>query len=140
VRELRQAVEGGPMFRALSTRVMWTSCQVREESGKVILEYGFSDSSQLRVERDARIEFTLQEVRFRTPVTLDAVDVLRRAEAAAFGSEGCGIDWSKGDTQPFSTDPTVRETTYRGDVCSCQARVRNDGTGRAVGLDFRSAC
>ena len=105
----------------------------------MVLDYTFDAGGQLHVERDASIEFTLQDARFAAPVPLDGREILMRAERAAFGAKGCDIEW-RGEPQPAKDDSRLRETVYRGATCNCQARVRNDAAGRTVGLIFRSAC
>jgi hypothetical protein len=70
---------------------------------------------------------------------LSVINELTDAEQAAFGADGCGIDWRQPETRPPDAE-RVTETIYRGDVCNCQARVRSDTAGHVAGLIVRSAC
>ena len=94
----------------------------------------------MRVTRDARIEYSSHEVRFGSASPDNPLEVLTRAERAAFGTDGCGVDWKQSERSPAADDSTATETIYRGSVCNCQARVRADSAGRTVGLVFRSTC
>jgi hypothetical protein len=136
--ELRKGVESGPLYAALAGIAPVRTCRARQDpSGRSVVDYTFADGGQLHVERDERIEFTLQEARFASPRMIDAREILMRAERAAFAPDGCGIDWQRADTKEGGG---VREVIHRGDTCNCQARVRTDGRGLVVGLSFRSTC
>jgi hypothetical protein len=138
--ELLKTIESAPLYATLLSITPLRTCRVTEHSARIVLDYTFADGSVLHVERDSRIEYTLQEARFATPVSLDALEVLTRAERTAFGAQGCGIDWLRPEMQAAKENATVRDTVYRGDTCNCQARVRTAASGRVVGLIFRSAC
>jgi hypothetical protein len=137
---LQRTVEAGPLYEAIAGKAALASCRIGNDSGAATLEYKFSDSGWMRVTRDARIEYTSHEVRFGSAYADSPLDVLRRAEQAAFGTDGCAIDWRRPERSPAADDATATETIYRGSVCNCQARVRGDSAGRTVGLVFRSAC
>ena len=137
---LQRTVATGPFYAAAAGRADLASCRIGHDSGKVTLEYKFSDGGWLRVTRDARIEYSSQEVRFGSAYTDSPLDVLTRAEQTAFGTDGCGIDWRQPARSPAADDASVTETIFRGTVCNCQARVRGDGAGRTLGLMFRSSC
>jgi hypothetical protein len=139
-RSLRTTIEGGPLYRAAAADSEVAACRVTSESGAITLEYSFRDGGSMRVRRDARIEYTSQEVRLTRPLEEMPVAILARAEESAFAGGGCGIDWRSPERAPAADDPTSTETIYRGDVCNCQARVRADASGRVIGLILRSAC
>ena len=136
--ELRQAVEKGPFF-AIASRAGVASCRVGGEDGAITLDYTFRDGAGLQVTRNPKTEYTDQDVRLSSPLGENPVDVLRRAEQAAFDS-GCGIDWGRVETSKPGDEPEATESVYRGDVCNCQARARSDASGRVLRLQLRSAC
>jgi hypothetical protein len=138
--DLRQKAESGPLFAALARTSTPASCRMGDESGRLTIEYMFRNGGSLRVRHDARIEYDDQEAHFPSPPAEDAVGILRRAEQAAYGAEGCGIDWRVGETARGSGESWAEEDIYRGEACSCQARVRRDAAGRVVGLVLRSSC
>ena len=80
------------------------------------------------------------EVRFAIPPPEPVADVLVRAEQAAFGAAGCGINWKHPETRAAEGNPGTTESVFRGDTCNCQARVRRDAAGRVTGLALRSNC
>ena len=137
---LRRSVEAGPLYAAVVTASAVVTCRVRHESGSMTLEYQFRDAGWLHVKRDARIEYTEQEANFAAPPAEPPEALLARAEQAAFGVSGCGIDWRQPETPAVEEDSGTKDTVFRGDVCSCQARIRRDGGGRVVGLALRSTC
>lgn len=139
VTELRRAAESGPLYLMLAGRARATGCRFVEEAGRILLEYAFEDGGRLRVEHDPRIEYSNQEARLASPPAEEATAILARAEQAAFSPKGCGINWREAETKP-GDDGHSTEMVYRGDVCSCQARVRRDGNQRIVGLVLRSTC
>ena len=140
IASLRRTVEMGPLYTIPATRSGVTACRIGYDEGVITLEYTFRDGGWLHVKRDSRIEYNDQEARFALPPTEDAVAVLTRAERAAFGDKGCGIDFKEKENQPADDDPTATETIFRGDVCNCQARFRTNTAGRVTGLLLRSAC
>ena len=140
VAALRRGVEMGPLYTTQATRAGVAGCRISRESGVIALEYRFRDGGWLRVKRDARIEYTDQETRFVVPPAEPPLAILTRAEQVAFGAKGCGIDWQHAETQPVEGDPAAVDTIFRGDVCNCQARIRNDAAGRVASLILRSTC
>src|SRR2546427_1340144 len=140
IASLRHTVEMGPLYTIPATRSGVAACRIGYEEGVITLEYRFRDDGWLHVKRDSRIEYNDQEARFALPPTEDAVAVLTRAERAAFGDKGCGIDFKEKENQPADDDPTATETIFRGDACNCQARFRTNTAGRVTGLLLRSAC
>jgi len=133
--EWRHSVERGPLF-AIAAGAGIEDCSIEEKTGVIDLRYAFRDGGWLHAKRDPRIEYTEREVRFASPLAEDPLAVLRRAEQAAFGAAGCGIDWRLSETE---AQGAASEAVFRGDVCNCQARVRRED-GRVVGLTLRSAC
>lgn len=138
--ELRRSVEKSPLFTIQASAAGVASCRVHYESAVIELEYRFKNNGWLHVKRDARIEYTNQEARFGAPLAEDPVAILTAAEHAAFGPNGCGIDWQEPETKPAGDKPSETETSYHGAVCNCQARIRRDAAGRVTGLTLRSAC
>lgn len=138
--ELRRGVESGPFFAALTSLSPLQTCRIRDDGGALVLDYAFADGGRLHVERDASIEYSMMDLRYGSPQTVDATALLQRAEDAAFGAEGCGIDWSRPVRGAAGEDPSGSHTAYRGKVCNCQAEVRSTAAGDIVGLVFRSAC
>ena len=137
---LRESAESGPFYSAAVSRSTRTACSITADGDSLTVTYGFADGSTLRVTRDATIEYSDQEATFAEPPSEDAVALLRRAEVSAFGADGCGIDWQRPSAAQAEGNPAVTETTYRGDVCNCQALVRADAAGRTIGLAMRSTC
>ena len=137
---LRRTVEKGPLYAVSASKSAVASCVMKSESGERTLAYTFRDGGWMRVEYQPRIEYNDQEVRFASPLSEDPVPVLIRAEQAAFGAEGCGVNWRQPERRPPDDDASAIETIYVGDVCNCQARVRSDKSGRVMGLILRSAC
>ena len=137
---LQRTVEAGPLYAAIAGKADLASCRIGNDSGAATLEYKFNDGGWMRVTRDARIEYSSHEVRFGSAYADSPLDVLTRAEQAAFGTDGCGVDWKQSERSPAADDATATETIYRGGVCNCQARVRGNSAGRTVGLVFRSTC
>ena len=139
VLELERSVEQGPLFGAASVAGL-VGCVARKDAGGAItLTYQFRNAGSLRVQRDAGIEFTEQVARFELAQTARAEDILARAEHAAFGTNGCGINWKTPDKTAAEDDAKATETVFRGDTCNCQARIRQFD-GRIVRLTLRSAC
>jgi hypothetical protein len=136
----QRAVETGPLFAASAGVTGVASCRVGAESGVTSVEYQLRDGGWLRATHDPRLEYSDQEVHFAAPRTDDPVAILTRAERAAFGEQGCGIDWKTVETHTPDDDRSVVEQIYRGETCNCQARVRRDARGRILGVILRSAC
>jgi hypothetical protein len=139
VSTLRQAVERGPLYE-IAARSGVASCRIGQDSDAIRLEYLFRDGTTLRATRNLQIEYSDQELRLATPLGENPVPVLTRAERAAFGEKGCGINWRQPESKPAADNATVTETVYRGDTCNCQARTRTDAAGRVLTMSLRSAC
>ena len=139
--EWRLSVERGPLYAAAIASSPVENCELRAEpDGQITLAYRLRDGGSLQAVRNPAIEYTEQTARLRLPAADDPLALLARAERAAFGDAGCGIDWKQADTQPADDERGGTETVYRGEACNCQARVRRDGAGQVRGLLLRSAC
>jgi hypothetical protein len=136
----RGSVERGPLYGTASRASRVAQCSLHQEPGVVELQYRFADGSRLRAKRDARIEYSEQELRLAAGAAVDAPSLLGQAERAAFGEAGCGIDWHRPETRSANDEPGATDAVFRGEVCNCQARVRRDAAGRVVGLALRSTC
>jgi hypothetical protein len=140
VETFQRSVERGPLFAASSSRSPVASCRASVDAGMASLDYQFGDGGWLRAKRNPAIEYSDVEVHFAAPPAGDPLAILTRAERAAFGDHGCGIDWKEAETSPATEPPGAVDKIYRGDACNCQARVRSDASGRVIGLILRSAC
>jgi hypothetical protein len=140
VAAFRESVESAPLFVATGGRSAVVSCRITMDDDAPSLEYRFRNGGSLTAAHDDRIEYTEQVARLAAPPSEDAVAILKRAERAAFGAKGCGIDWRHADKEAAGDQPGAVEMVYRGEECNCQARVGRDAGGRVVGLTLRSAC
>jgi hypothetical protein len=137
---LRKTIESGPLFAAFAATTAVSRCQIGADDGATFVEYQFRDGGSLRAKRDPRIEFSEFDAQFAAPPREDPITILTGAERAAFGADGCGIDWKDAETRTPDDRRAAVEKIYRGDTCNCQARVRTDAAGRVVGLILRSTC
>ena len=138
---LKQAIETSPFYKIPLDIKGLPSCALRfYPDGEIVLEYHFLDGNWLQVKRNARIEYTEQNVRLNLVLPEQPETILAHAEQSAFGPNGCGIDWQQSETQLAKDDRNVTETVFRGDVCNCQARIRRNAYGHVVGFLLRSAC
>lgn len=138
---LKESIETSPFYRIPAASKGLPSCDLRfYPDGEMELEYHFLDDNWLQVKRNARIEYTEQNVRLNLQLAEQPETILARAEQSTFGPNGCGIDWQQSETQLAKDDRNVTETIFRGDVCNCQARIRRNAYGRVVGFMLRSAC
>jgi hypothetical protein len=140
VNTFQRTLEAGPLFAVFTGKAPVASCRIGFDAGTASLEYQFQDGGWFRAKRDPSIEYSDYEAHLGAPPAEDPVAILTRAERAAFGDAGCGIDWKESESRPAADMPGVTDTIFRGDSCNCQARVRKDGGGRVVGLSLRSAC
>ncbi len=138
---LQRNIETSPLFTIPASGSGLSACRIRYQPDAVIaLEYQFKQGGWLHVKRDARIEYTEQDARFALTSNELPEAIMARAEHAAFGADGCGIDWRQPETRPSDEVSGAIETLFRGDACNCQARIRRDANGRVIGLMLRSAC
>lgn len=116
------------------------SCRISADAGATTVGYRFRDGASLSEKVDPRIEYREQQLRLASPPAGDAVAILTSAERAAYGADGCGIDWQRPERHVADDDGAAIEQIYRGDNCNCQARVRRNAAGQVVALALRSAC
>lgn len=133
VAALQQRLARTPLFKAASTSGLSSCTAEHPPQGALRLDFRFRDGSRLQVTQDERIEQFEQQADFAQPPAADPVLLLQRAERAAFGEGGCGIDWQR-------PQPQAAGALYRGSACNCQAELRRDAAGRIVTLALRSAC
>jgi hypothetical protein len=138
--ELRRSVEDGPLYAMARSASPLAACRVEQNSGVVTLRYDFVDGGRVRATRDPRIEYSEQVARFAAPPAESAINALMRTERAAFGAEGCGIDWSPAKARVAPVEAGATDTVFGGEVCNCQGRIRSDARGRVIELAFKSAC
>jgi hypothetical protein len=136
----QRAVESGPLFAAEGGRAAVESCRVAVAEGATSLDYRFRGGGSLHASTDPRLESSELAARFSAAPADDPDAILKRAERASFGDQGCGIDWKEAETREASDEKGATDRIYRGDSCNCQARVRRDGGGKVVALTLRSAC
>jgi hypothetical protein len=136
----KRRVESGPFYIALEQRLgAPRSCSCSVQAKGLRLTYAFPQSGALEAQVDPRIELSQQRVTLRGLEEAEAKSLLQAAETNAFGATGCGIAWDEPVIEQPGTFGGSREAEYRGDACSCQARVLYDGV-KVIGLVFRSAC
>jgi hypothetical protein len=139
--EWRAAVESGPLFVAASAAAPISSCDLASDAqGRITLSYRLRGGGTVEAVRDASVEFSEVAVRFDPRPDVDVLELLKRAETAAFGDKGCGIDWQQGSLRPVGAGAKDIETVFRGDTCNCQALIRRDPERRVRGLTLRSTC
>ena len=144
-KELQARIQGGPLYLTAAQRSSLAACAWRfPEGGALAQEYSFRNGDKLQVQRDASIEYSNQSLSLAAPPVEPPETLLKQAERASFGEQGCGIDWQAPpeQAQPSTAAEagTVSESVFRGAACNCQARVRKNAAGQAVGLMLRSAC
>jgi hypothetical protein len=135
---LQRAIEAGPLYTAATATSAVSTCEVRHDSDAISLTYTLRDGGAVRARQDQRIEYSDQEARFVSPPAEAPLAILQRAEHAAYGSKGCGIEWQKPDERTRDGESTTE--VFRGNVCHCQGRVTRDARGRVTALALRSAC
>ena len=139
---LRRSVEGGPLYAAAAagSAARLAACRVDQSLGTITLQYDFTDGSRVRATHDPRIEYSEQVVRLVASIGVPAIEALQRAERAAFGAEGCGIDWRRNEARTAPAEAGATDAVFSGEVCNCQGRIRSDASGRVIELAFKSAC
>lgn len=137
---LRRSVESGPLYAAAGSASRLAACRVDQSLGTITLQYDFTDGSRVRATHDPRIEYSEQVVRLVASIGVPAIEALQRAERAAFGAEGCGIDWRRNEARTAPAEAGATDAVFSGEVCNCQGRIRSDASGRVIELAFKSAC
>lgn len=134
--EFRRSVQSSPLVRHLGRPV---ACAARVDGGAIHLTYESPSGARLEAQRDPAIEFTEQRLSERGVSRAAALALLRRTERWAFGDRGCAIAWKAAPEKEAGPAPGHRALVYRGQECSCQARlVYRDAV--LTGVIFRSAC
>jgi hypothetical protein len=140
VREFERHVKSAPFYKELTRRFgPPEGCKITLGDRSIGLSFTYRGDARLNAKMDSRIEFTEQSVQLSGVSAKSGVGLLRKAETAAFGAKGCGIAWNAPAETIAGERVGSREAVYRGDTCSCQARVIYEGTS-VVGLVLRSAC
>lgn len=137
---LARGARTSPLYLATGDGSPELACEIRIDAGAISIAYRFANGGHLQLNRDDRIEYTEQDAQLVVPPKEPGEDILARAERAAFGAAGCGIDYRHGETRPAQGEAGTVETVLRGDVCNCQARVRKSASGRVMALLLRSSC
>lgn len=133
-------VEASPLFAAAIGAASQARCEPSGSDRSFVAAYTARNGNTLRVARDERIEYSDQEARFVVPPPEPPLPLLQRAEHAAFGAAGCGIDWTRPEIGAGNGPVGGATTVYRGDVCNCQARIQRNASGVVVVLGLRSTC
>lgn len=137
---IRQRIEGGPLYKSVVERAGAPNrCVHAIRGGALRLTYAFPKRAIIDAQIDPRIELSGERADMPGLAESDAITLLQAAEKYAYGAKGCGIDWQKPEIEVPGTFGSARETVYRGDVCNCQARILQDGTG-IIAVLIRSAC
>jgi len=137
---LQRAAPGGPLFAEGVGASGIAACRIEAREGAVTVHYRAADGGELRVSRQEALEAGETEARLIAPPVALPETLLRRAERAAFGDAGCGIDWRRPETRRSLVVPNGVDTVYRGQSCRCEAIERRDANGQVVRLALRSAC
>lgn len=132
-------MERGDLF-AVSGAQSRVACSVRLAGSEVEIQHRFVDGSVLSGKFDSSIEYAEQRLLFASPRAMDGLAVLSGAERNAFGAEGCGVRWDAPESSEAVESRAATESTYRGEVCNCQARMTRDGEGGVLALSFSSSC
>jgi len=137
---LQRMVESSLLYQLSASTARIASCQIRYDTAVITIKYQFQDGSWLHVKRDMRIEYTEQEAQFVSPLIGNPIKILADLEHHTFGAQGCGIDWRHSESQLMQETASLTETIFYGDICNCQARIRQNANGDVVGLLIRSTC
>jgi hypothetical protein len=140
IRALRQSVERSPLYTAAAGAGVERCAIAWQSEGRTMLDYRFRGGNALQVSRDPAIEWLEQTAHFAQSPARPPLALLADAERAAYGSDGCGIDWNDPESRPAAGTPADTESVYRGAACNCQAIVRHDAAGRVTALTLKSAC
>jgi hypothetical protein len=119
--EFRSLMEKGAFFQATSLN-----------------QYKFAEKSWLSIERNSSLERTEQVARVH--FTENPETTLKKVEKSLFPPNGCGITWQEPEIVKSTTSFGAIDTVFKGDVCSCQARIQRSSTGKVVELAFKSTC
>jgi hypothetical protein len=137
--EFRALMEKGVFFQSASLNQKPVSCGLAFVSnGSFFVQYKFLDKSWLSIERNSSAERTEQVARAHFSENPEAI--LKKVEKSLFPPNGCGITWQEPEVTKSTTSFGAVNTVFKGDACSCQARVQRSATGKVVELAFKSTC
>jgi hypothetical protein len=137
---VQAAARAGPLFAESIGASGIAACRIEAAEGAVTVRYRAADGGEFHLRRDETIEATEIEARLIAAPVAVPESLLRRAERAAFGDAGCGIDWRRPEAGRSSVVPDGVDTVYQGLTCNCRAIERRDPNGVVVGLALSSAC
>jgi hypothetical protein len=137
--EFRAVMEKGAFFQAASLNQKSVSCGFAFMSnGGFFIQYKFAEKHWLSIERNSSVDRTEQVARVHFSENPEII--LKRVEKSLFPSKGCGITWQEPEVVKSTTSFGAVNTVFKGDICSCQARVQRSATGKVVELAFKSSC
>lgn len=145
VRDFERATRVAPFFKEMSARFgAPRTCELAVEGTRITLTFTFPGQGRLFSQSDPTAE--LAEQRMTLPARSSprmtekqAITLLKTAEKASFGPEGCGIDWSGAPESSEGELAETRQAIYRGKACNCQGRLVYRGN-LLVELILSSAC
>jgi hypothetical protein len=135
-----RALAHGPFLAAGAGASVATCTLDMPGEGQTRIDVRFRDGNTLVLKSDVRIELFELTAFFVMPPAQTPLALLADAERAAYGSGGCGIDWSNPEIRPAAVAPAATESVYLGAACNCQAIVRRDAAGQVTTLSLKSAC
>jgi hypothetical protein len=121
---LLKATEQSPFYQLAARRGPLASCSAAGASGELRLVYSFGTAGRLEVSVNPEFEMSTYTLALEQAGE-EALLLLVRQEKAAFGAEGCGIDWKAAPAE--SAEPQeqgTQERIYRAPAGSnCAATV-----------------
>ena len=140
IQNIQQAVQSGPFYQELVSKVgKPEACEISLDDGNVKLSYAFRGQGRLRATVNPDAEFTEQKLEYRAITEERALTLLKEAEKALFGENGCGIEWKRPAEEPSAEVVGSRSTVYEGHACNCKARKSYEGAD-IVALGLSGAC
>jgi hypothetical protein len=142
VREFQRRLEAGPFYIELQRRLgkpKSCSLKLKLDGDTIALSYVFRHHARLSARTNPTIEYSQQRAELRGLSREDSIALLKKAEAASYGQDGCGINWTHSEDEATDDPPKSHATVFRGDSCNCQARIVYLGTS-VVGLVLSSSC
>jgi hypothetical protein len=138
---LRQSIESGPFYLIPTFNQKNTSCSAEfTQNGNIVVNYKFAHQQWLAVEHNPYIAYTAQTARINIPSHHNAEALLRQTEKTMFGEPGCRIEWAQPSNALSAANANLIDTVFRGDICSCQARIQRTRTGQVTELGLKSSC
>lgn len=144
---LEEDTRKSPFFQELATRFgPPKTCVLAPDDESLSLSFEFPNQASLTIRTTPAIEYMRQSVSLPATSGItagitakQAVALLKLAEKASFGAEGCRIAWNRAPEKSDGDDPGTRVASYRGDACNCQGQIVYRGKA-IVGLILSSAC